>query len=234
MAYRKVLPTASQKAAAHDFYSNEEARPDLPKSDLRSFLDAALYRERPSRAVTRAEDPYAYGVKSSEPALGLQHTSDLRGQLTARDAILQFVRAGNATLTVVSRATGTRFTYQFQRPKNFEPTPDRPNAPVFCKVMTSADNESDFEFVGTMWPERIEDPDGPQVYRHSAKARITLGAPSVKALVWFLRSALHPTGADALEKCEVWHEGRCGRCGRKLTVPSSVESGYGPECIGRL
>jgi len=27
---------------------------------------------------------------------------------------------------------------------------------------------------------------------------------------------------------------RCGRCGRVLTVPESVESGFGPECIGRL
>jgi hypothetical protein len=26
------------------------------------------------------------------------------------------------------------------------------------------------------------------------------------------------------------HEGKCGRCGRLLTVPSSIESGIGPEC----
>lgn len=26
------------------------------------------------------------------------------------------------------------------------------------------------------------------------------------------------------------HEGKCGRCGRKLTVPRSVETGIGPEC----
>jgi hypothetical protein len=32
----------------------------------------------------------------------------------------------------------------------------------------------------------------------------------------------------------IWHEGRCGRCGRRLTVPESIESGYGPECIGKI
>jgi hypothetical protein len=32
----------------------------------------------------------------------------------------------------------------------------------------------------------------------------------------------------------VWHEGRCGRCGRKLTVPESIESGFGPECASIL
>jgi hypothetical protein len=30
------------------------------------------------------------------------------------------------------------------------------------------------------------------------------------------------------------HEGRCGRCGRVLTVPSSIESGIGPECAKKM
>jgi hypothetical protein len=29
---------------------------------------------------------------------------------------------------------------------------------------------------------------------------------------------------------EVWHEGKCGKCGRALTVPSSILTGIGPEC----
>ena len=33
-------------------------------------------------------------------------------------------------------------------------------------------------------------------------------------------------------KAEVWHEGSCGRCGRKLTVPESIENGLGPVCAG--
>jgi hypothetical protein len=33
---------------------------------------------------------------------------------------------------------------------------------------------------------------------------------------------------------KVHHEGRCCRCGRKLTVPESIETGLGPECASRL
>lgn len=29
---------------------------------------------------------------------------------------------------------------------------------------------------------------------------------------------------------EIWHEGRCCRCNRKLTVPASIELGLGPDC----
>lgn len=45
---------------------------------------------------------------------------------------------------------------------------------------------------------------------------------------WFGKTA----GQD-LPECEVWHEGRCGRCGRKLTVPESIETGIGPDCAKR-
>jgi hypothetical protein len=38
-----------------------------------------------------------------------------------------------------------------------------------------------------------------------------------------------------LPECiEIWHEGKCGKCGRQLTVPSSIETGIGPECIKTL
>jgi len=30
---------------------------------------------------------------------------------------------------------------------------------------------------------------------------------------------------------KVHHEGRCGKCGRTLTVPSSIESGFGEDCL---
>jgi len=33
---------------------------------------------------------------------------------------------------------------------------------------------------------------------------------------------------------DVHHEGRCGRCNRKLTVPESIENGLGPECAGKM
>lgn len=200
----KYQPTQAQKQAAHNLYGPGPV------------ANAAAQLYTGDATITVA--PY---------------TADggMRGQLTDRNAILQFVKAGNATLTVVSKATGTRFTFQFQQPKH--PTPGR-TAPTFCKVLVGPDNKSNYIYVGTMWPESTPAPNEAQVYRHDSKSRIGKDAPSVKALIWFITSALHPSSPLALEKCEVWHEGRCGRCGAKLTVPASVSQGYGPECIGKL
>lgn len=47
-------------------------------------------------------------------------------------------------------------------------------------------------------------------------------------LQWALRKIWNqenpPTGYSIL------HAGRCGRCGRLLTTPESIEAGIGPEC----
>lgn len=126
----------------------------------------------------------------------------------------RFVLAGNATFTIVSAKTGTRFTYKV-RAKDIESG----RTLHFVSVLTGADNENSFTFLGTIF-------DG-TCFRHSAKSRIGREAPSARAFAWAFGRILD----DALgETASVHHEGKCGRCGRKLTVPHSIEVGFGPEC----
>ena len=49
----------------------------------------------------------------------------------------------------------------------------------------------------------------------------------------------NPQNRQVLDKeledyIELWHEGRCGKCGRVLTVPTSISTGFGPDCLRRL
>lgn len=136
-----------------------------------------------------------------------------RHQLTTIEAIKAFVTAGNARFTLVSRKTGARFTYRARRPGEGKPT--------FVQVLTGADNENAYEFLGTIFA------DGS--YRHGGRSRIAASAPSAKAWEWFFNMVADGRLSQDLE---VWHEGRCGRCGRALTVPESIATGFGPECAG--
>ena len=136
------------------------------------------------------------------------------------DLTRAFALAGNAICTVVSRASGQRFTFKLQRPKDED---QRARRPIFVSVLAGPQNDSDYAHLGTIWEEG-----GVLVaYRHGAKSRIAADAPSARAAAWFAKALAAP---DLLDQCEVWHEGRCGRCGRRLTVPSSIASGIGPEC----
>lgn len=131
--------------------------------------------------------------------------------------IARFIFAGNAVFTLRSAKTGTRYTYKVQTPQ----TPDPGREEVhFIKVLTGPDNTGDYQFFGTVF--------GRKTFRVSRKSRISGSAPSVRAFEWFIGLLLGgvelPTGLD------VYHEGRCGRCGRALTVPESILTGFGPEC----
>jgi hypothetical protein len=125
--------------------------------------------------------------------------------------------AGDARFTVVSAKSGTRFTY---RVRAADQEGRRPGGPShFVSVLTGANNETDYGYLGLVREGAFE---------HGRKSRISASAPSARVFAWFWRAA--ETGAN-LDQCEVHHEGRCGRCGRALTVPASIVSGFGPECI---
>ena len=137
-------------------------------------------------------------------------------QITDGTFARTFALAGKARITLVSARTGQRFTYRIALGK-------ADGSPHFVALLTGSDNDSDFQFLGTIFP------DGG--YRHGKRSRIGQDAPSAKAFAWawsYLMTGRIPANL------EVWHEGRCGRCGRALTVPESIESGLGPECAGRV
>jgi hypothetical protein len=141
----------------------------------------------------------------------------MTAHLLAADAALEFIRAGNARLTLVSRATQARFTYRVRRAK-------RAKRPMwFVDVLSGPSNTDDYQPVGAI------DVAALHPYRGSSP-KVQPAAPSVKAFAWTYGRLASGKPIDGVE---VWHEGRCGRCGRVLTVPESIERGLGPECAGR-
>ncbi len=135
-------------------------------------------------------------------------------QMTDVTQVKTFVRGGNARFTLVSKATGNRVTYRVRASKD--------GKVHFVKVLTGPDNTNAYTFLGTIFA------DG--TYRRGMRSPIGEDAPSARAFAWFFD---HVAAGD-ISKLEFWHEGRCGRCGRVLTVPESIATGFGPECAGRV
>ena len=128
----------------------------------------------------------------------------------------QFALAGNARFTLVSKKTSTRFTFKVRASED--------NATMFfVSVLTGPDNWSNYSYLGFIRR---------GVYFHGGqKAKVGADAPSAKAFDWFWR---HAANSGVPDTVEVFHAGSCGKCGRVLTVPESIKSGFGPECIGKL
>jgi len=131
--------------------------------------------------------------------------------MTSAALVKSFALAGRARLTFRSVKTGTRFTFKVTA---------KEGKPAFVALMTGSDNESDFEYLGCIYDAKT--------FAHGRKSRIAPDAPSAKAFAWVWAQIQKGALPESLE---VWHEGRCGRCGRVLTVPESIETGLGPECV---
>lgn len=152
-------------------------------------------------------------------------------QITSAAEAKAFMLAGNATFTLVSAKTGQRFTYKVQAPKE---SPDVQNyvsntASHFVKLMNGPDNENSFVYMGMIARAKGQIP---PAFLVTKKAKVRKDAPSSMAFAWAFRHIV--VGNMLPATLEFWHEGRCGRCGRKLTVPGSIAAGIGPECAGKV
>jgi hypothetical protein len=130
-----------------------------------------------------------------------------------------FLLGGNATLTFVSEKTGARYTYRVRTPEDQSPS----GTAHFVSVLFGPDNEGDYAFMGTIF--------GGAKYRHGRRSKIAEGDVRERAFAYALG---HLLDRRMPPRTEIWHEGRCCRCGRKLTVPGSIERGIGPDCAAMM
>lgn len=125
---------------------------------------------------------------------------------------LVFATAGNSIFTIVSKKTQVRFTYRMKQSDD--------GKVFFVSVLTGSDNENDYTYLGTIRNAEKAP------FKHGAKSKITTDATSAKAFAWVWPHI----AAGEMDDIEFWHEGRCGRCARLLTVPESLTAGLGPDC----
>jgi hypothetical protein len=133
--------------------------------------------------------------------------------LDGHSSIRKFVLAGNARFTLVSKKTSERYTYRVRAADNASKTPVH-----FVYLLTGSNNEFDYSYIGSI----VRGHHGLLRGRDKSKAP----GKGMAAFEWFWTRM----GDHVPDTIEFWHEGRCGRCSRALTVPESVSSGFGPEC----
>lgn len=133
----------------------------------------------------------------------------------------EFIVAGKAIFTVSSLVTGNRYTYKIVRGKE---TDKYPNPAYFVYFLTGPSNETDYTYLGVLDPNN-------GFTRLTKASKCTEDSAPVKAIRWIL---VRMWQNQDISQCEIRHEGNCGRCGRRLTVPESIDIGLGPECAGKV
>jgi hypothetical protein len=143
-------------------------------------------------------------------------------QFKTAESALGFMMAGKATVTLVSKKTGTRFTYQIRQADSGN---DAQTDLYFIGLLRGPNNEADYSYLGRIAKGRVYI--GRKVPKPGDVGR---SAPSALAFDYAWQNLERGRIPDLLE---IWHEGKCGRCNRKLTVPASIAAGIGPECAAK-
>jgi Family of unknown function (DUF6011) len=130
---------------------------------------------------------------------------------------LSFILAGNAYFTIRSVKTGARYTYRVSKAEDG-------TTKYFVSFLVGPDNYSNYKYLGMIENNTF------RLTKASLNAGFNRETKPVVAFSWTfekLKANVEPPNT------EIWHAGRCGRCGRKLTVPESIELGLGPECASK-
>ena len=139
----------------------------------------------------------------------------------------QFVQAGRAVFTVeVPEAFRTNnpdmrphYTFKVKFRKATQQYPDT----WFVSLLTGPDNTAAYTYVGILTADGAVRLTSASTFNNTSRP-VELFNKVVRRV--FTNDTQPITDAGF----KVHHEGQCGRCGRALTVPESIESGIGPEC----
>lgn len=144
---------------------------------------------------------------------------------------IKFVTAGKAIFTLsmpakfVADNKGCKDRYTFKvvcKPKS-----ERWPEAFFVNLLSGPDNISDYQPLGKLDPET-------GAVRLVQSTKLTDKSWPVR-LIRRVLARIWADQGDAIETAgfDLRHAGRCGRCGRVLTVPESIDSGLGPVCASK-
>ena len=153
---------------------------------------------------------------------------DIGALMTKVEDIARFILGGNATFTVVSKKTETRYTFKVRQKI------EKDNAgvvtkvsPYFVGLLSGPDNVGSYTYLGAIFDEGEHGK-----FKLTKASKMNDDSIPVRTFRWVFNKAMQ--GDSALtDGVEFWHEGSCCVCGRKLTVPESIASGIGPVCLAK-
>ena len=133
--------------------------------------------------------------------------------------IHDYALAGRGVVTLVSEKTSARYTFKITQAH--DKATGEAQARWFVHLLTGPENTTDYTYLGML------DAGG---FR-TTKATKAPDSLSVRGFAYFWK---HMVAGTMPPQMKIYHEGRCGRCGRALTVPNSILTGIGPECAKKM
>lgn len=138
--------------------------------------------------------------------------------LKGPEAIKNYCMSGNAIVTMTS-PSGTHYTYYIRAPWQ----DDKNDFEGDVRFVYCLGTDGRWFYVGGLYKNGT-------LFRSTRNSSVSMDSPSFKGALYLVKMM----NRDFETPMVVQHEGACGRCGRRLTDPVSIERGIGPKCYSFL
>ena len=128
--------------------------------------------------------------------------------------------SGKATFTLES--SGKRYTYRIKRVESEQEGRD---ASFFVSLLTGSDNENNYTYLGMLIARQGR-------FVTTKSSRLPISSDPCHGIAWLVGKLFNNQPLPASVRL-LWAD-QCQRCGRKLTVPSSIDARLGPDCAGMV
>lgn len=128
-------------------------------------------------------------------------------QFTDPIYLKEFILSGKAVFTLYSQKSSKHITFKVKAKG------------AFMHWVSYLTSNGVYEYLGTITDQGFTS-------TRATRPQLTYGY-RFKAFDWFWK---HMVAGQMPKDATVHHEGMCGACGRPLTDPVSIKTGYGPDC----
>lgn len=118
-------------------------------------------------------------------------------------------KLNGAPFTIRSKKSGKDYTFKVSQ------VPFKDNNYIHIKVETEYLN---FKYMGWYRDGKI------------INKKLEVNTPASQAVSWFLRQMFSNNFDNLNQSVDIFHLGKCLKCGKTLTDSNSIEVGFGPVC----
>lgn len=148
-------------------------------------------------------------------------TVDYRAGFIAQDKAFEFMLAGKSEFILHSTKTNEDFKFKLDKKDS------KYNAGEFIYFVSLKVGRID-QYAGVMW---FNSNTSEFNFKEKVDGPVKASSVEIRSLLFVLNKLYKE---DTVQYLEVYHVGKCGRCGKKLTTPESILTGLGPSCSKNL
>lgn len=192
--------------------------------DCANCINSTVYGSSDDLTVSCNSNDYVHknlfnkdGRYCASSCSGFTEQGKIRGGHIAQDKALQFILAGKCEFILHSTKTGADFKFEMTKQEQRD---NKDKFIYFLNVLHGYEKT----YAGVVW---FNEDTQEFKFSQGKKGQINANELNIRSLIFVLNKLFRN---EAVQYLDVFHVGKCGACGKKLTTPESILTGLGPTC----